>query len=345
MNFDEFHNHKWAKVLKHACDLWEDEYYQELYYGEDLPDGDYFPGLKVMTAYLVGMEGEMPLHVELLLKGAGHPEWKEEPEIVQQAEEYFQRFLDDKRMLIQREKILQIEQFDKMLERGLNLPDDWHESMQEWQQDSEEAIENDEFSQELLELWLEFCLRSVLNYNRHLIKSAVIASAIYHRLGADVLCSAVEATTEEFMWRSCWTIYNDAMPKAGLEELSDMLDLNNHGMMLDQWFDPPEETREGEVECRRNTIKNCQYYGVYRTVAEWNNHPPLSLGCAICHYCEAHGRATLQLTMPPTISLQYRRIQSWGLDGKPCIFELKTKPADDLERLEQALERVFGKQD
>mgnify|MGYP001811076504 CR=1 FL=1 len=71
MYYSEFHNHKWALNLAHARKLWQNGQYEALYRGEPLPDNDYYPGLRVMGAYWVSVEHEMPLRLQMLLKGMG----------------------------------------------------------------------------------------------------------------------------------------------------------------------------------------------------------------------------------------------------------------------------------
>ena len=43
MFYDEFHNHKWARNLKHARQLLAENQLEAFYNGEDLPEGDVYP--------------------------------------------------------------------------------------------------------------------------------------------------------------------------------------------------------------------------------------------------------------------------------------------------------------
>jgi hypothetical protein len=76
MHYDEFHNHKWAYNLKHARDLLAENRLNDFYFGEDLPDGDVYPGMRVMAAYWTSVEHEMKLRWKILLKGATTPNGK-----------------------------------------------------------------------------------------------------------------------------------------------------------------------------------------------------------------------------------------------------------------------------
>ena len=97
MFFDEFHNHKWARNLKHARKLLKENKLEAFYLGEDLPEGDVYPGMRVMAAYWTSVEHEMKLRRKTLLMGANHPEWETDPELVNQAKEFHDRFISDMR--------------------------------------------------------------------------------------------------------------------------------------------------------------------------------------------------------------------------------------------------------
>ncbi len=70
MYYDAYQNHKWAKNLAHARRLLEGGRLEPFYRGEDLPDGDVYAGMRVMAAYWVSVEHEMPLRLAALLRDA-----------------------------------------------------------------------------------------------------------------------------------------------------------------------------------------------------------------------------------------------------------------------------------
>lgn len=344
MYYSEFHNHKWAANLAHARRLWQAGRFETLYRGEDLPDGDIFPGLRVMAAYWVSVEHEMPTRLKFLLQGSQHPEWREDAEIVTKSQTYLSRYLSDMRELIARHAILPVEHFDALIAQGLDLPEDWADAMRTLQQNSEEAIANGHFSAELLEAWLNSCLRSVANYNRYLIQGAVTAAALFQREGPQALRAAVDASAEEFMWEISRVFYATALPQAGFEDIGDLMELGLRGMFADQWYESGQERQQGEATIRTSILKNCELAGIFDSVTAWEGLPPHSLGYGICRYCEVHGAATMMISMPPMVAPTYQRIQSFGMDGKECVFELTTVPADDMQRILMVQEKVFGDQ-
>lgn len=343
MHYDEYHNHKWARNLRHARKLLAENKLDIFYHGEDLPDNDAYPGMRVMAAYWVSVEHEMKLRRRTLLQGTNHPEWESDPEILAQLEEFFGRFLADMRELVIRENIVPVGRLDEIAARGWETPADWAERMHGWQQSSLAALEAGAFDPELVEAWFDSCLRSVANYNRYLIWGGINAAAIVRREGRDAFLQAVENTAEPFMWDVSREFFASVLPAAGFEDIGDLMELGMRGMYADQWFMRGEEREEpGEKIIRQSILKNCELAGIYYRVAGWNGLPKTSLGPGICRYCETHGRATMMITMPPMVSPTYILKQSLGLHEKECIYELTTVPADDMERILMVQEKVFG---
>ncbi len=342
MYYDEFHNHKWARNLKHARSLLAENRLYEFYHGEDLPDGDVYPGMRVMAAYWVSVEHEMKLRFRALLEGADHTEWTDDPQLTAQAAEFFARYLADMRELVVRDGIVPAERLDTLAAAGWETPADWAAQMNAWQQASLAAIEARAFPPDLAEKWFASCLRSVANYNRYLIGGGVNAAALVRREGPEALRQAVDATAQDFMWAVSKEFFATVLPAAGFEDIGDLMELGLRGMYADQFYVKGEDREEGEKTIRQSILKNCELAGIYRRVAEWNGLPKLALGYGICRYCEVHGQATMMITMPPMVSPQYRRVVSLGMDDQACLFELTTVPADDMERILMVQERIFG---
>lgn len=342
MHYDEFHNHKWARNLNHARQLLAENRLEAFYHGEDLPDGDVYPGMRVMAAYWVSVEHEMKLRFRTLLEGVGHPDWANDPELTAQASDFFARYLDDMRELVARDGIVPPERLDALAAAGWETPADWAEQMSAWQQASLAAIEAGQFPSDLAEKWFDSCLRSVANYNRYLIWGGVNAAALVRREGSEALRRAVDATAETFMWEVSKEFFATVLPAAGFEDIGDLMELGLRGMYADQFYRKGEDREEGEKTIRQSILENCELAGIYHRVAEWNGLPKLALGYGICRYCEAHGQATMMITMPPMVSPQYRRVVSLGLDDRACLFELTTVPADDMERILMVQEKIFG---
>jgi len=344
MYYDEYHNHKWVRNLKYARQLLAEQRFHEFYHGEDLPDGDVYPGMRVMAAYWISVEHEMKLRRMTLLRGANHLEWEFEPELLAQADEFHNRYLADMKELVLRDGIVPTERIDDLAAAGWETPEDWADAMRTRQQASLSGLNIGELPSDLIESWFNSCLRSISNYNRYLIMGGVIAAALVRWEGAESLRQAVDATAEEFMWDISREFFATVLPAAGFEDIGDLMELGLRGMYADQYYVKGEDREEGEKTIRTSILKNCELAGIFRRVEEWNNLPHFSLGYGICRYDEVHGQATMMITMPPMVSPSYKLLASLAMHpgASMCVFELTTTPADDMERILTVQEKVFG---
>ncbi len=347
MYYDEFHNHKWARNLKYARELLNQKRFSAFYHGEDLADGDVYPGMRVMAAYWTSVEHEMKLRRITLLRGAGHLEWEQDPELLAQVESFHARYIDDMRALVARDGSVAPERIDRLQAAGWETPADWAEVMRARQAASLEALENDLLPADVAEGWFDSCLRSVANYNRYLIWGGVNAAALVRREGPDALRKAVDAMAESFMWEISKEFFATVLPAAGFEDIGDLMELGLRGMYADQYYTKGEDREVGEKTIRTSILKNCELAGIYRRVEQWTGLPPFSLGYGICRFDEVHGQATMMITMPPMVSPDYRLLKSLAMhpDATQCVFELTTTPADDMERILMVQEKVFGSVD
>lgn len=344
MYYDEYHNHKWATNLKHARRLLAEKRLNEFYHGEDLPDGDVYPGMRVMAAYWTSVEHEMKLRCKTLLQGANHPEWMDDPELVDQSQEFHTRYVADMKELVVRDGIVPVERIDALAAQGWETPADWAEVMRGRQQTSLAGLEAGALDPGLVEGWFDSCLRSVSNYNRYLIRGGVNAAALVKREGVEALHQAVDSVAEAFMWDISREFFATVLPAAGFEDIGDLMELGLRGMYADQYYVKGEDREVGEQTIRTSILKNCELAGIYRRVEEWNNLPRFTLGYGICRFDEVHGQATMMITMPPMVSPAYKLLKSLAMhpDAKACVFELTTIPADDMERILMVQEKVFG---
>lgn len=347
MYFDEYHNHKWATNLKHARKLLAENRLNEFYHGEDLPDGDVYPGMRVMAAYWTSVEHEMKLRCKTLLRGANHLEWMDDPELVAQGQEFHTRYVADMKELAVRDGIVPVERINALAAKGWETPADWAEVMRARQQASLAGLEAGALDGEVVEGWFDSCLRSVSNYNRYLIRGGVNAAALVRREGLEALHQAVDVMAETFMWDISREFFATVLPAAGFEDIGDLMELGLRGMFADQYYVKGEDREEGERTIRTSILKNCELAGIYRRVEEWNQLPRFSLGYGICRFDEVHGQATMMITMPPMVSPCYRLLKSLAMhpDAKACVFELTTTPADDMERILMVQDKVFGSVD
>jgi hypothetical protein len=342
MHFYEYHNHKWAKNLAHARQLQAKGDYETFYRGEDLPDDDVYPGMRVMAAYWISVEHEMKMRMGLLLKGAGQEGWAVDPDLLAQRDEYAGRFLEDMRLLVKDNEIVSVERLGGLAGEGWELPENWQETITGWQQASENALTDGAIPDGLVESWFDSCLRSIYNYNFYLIWGGVNAAKLVKDGGEEALKAAVDAVAEEFKWEISKEFYVNVMPSVGFEDLGDVMELGMRGMFSDQYYKSGEEEERGEQTIKRSLLMNCELAGIYWRCAEWNDLEKTALGYGCCRFCEAHGEATMEITMPPMYSPGYRRVESLGMDEKTCVFELVLTPADDMERLMMVQEKVFG---
>jgi hypothetical protein len=342
MHFDEFHNHKWAKNLKLARDLVHEKKYQTFYRGMDLPDGDIYPGMRVMSAYWISVEHEMKMRARMLLNGTGDPTMENDSELQAQWDLFQRRFIDDMRELIIQKEITSLESFEERIQKGIELPDDWQFQLQELQNKTEAELSDDQLNSDLIEAWFDSCLRSVANYNRFLIWCGIIAAKIFRDGGEIALYTAVDQVSETFKWEISREFYVNVMPSVGFEDLGDLMELGMRGMFSDQYYETGQEVQEGETMIKTSLLKNCELAGVFWRVAEWNGLPKTALGYGICRFCEAHGDATMMITIPPSYAPKYKRVVSIGMDDEICRFELKLTPADDFDRLMLVQEKVFS---
>lgn len=342
MNYYEFHNHKWAQNLGHACRLLEGGEYEIFYRGQDLPGNDIYPGMRVMAAYWISVEHEMKMRLDMLLKGSNHEDWRWNDEILSQKTRFFNRYLDDMSERINHYGIAPPQRILDIINQ-LETPQDWSNEIRRWQDMSEKELANGFINPDLIETWISSCLRSIANYNQYLIWGGVCAANIIKTGGDQALKNAVDSTTEEFKWEISKEFYARVMPAAGFEDIGDVMELGMRGMYSDQYYQSGEEQQlDNDVVVKQSLLKNCELAGIFFRIAEWNNLPKLSMGYAICRYCEAHGEATMQISIPPMYTPSYRRVESLGMDDKTCRFELTLTPADDMDRLMMVHGKVFG---
>ena len=342
MYFYDYHNHKWAKNLSHARQLLAKGDHETFYRGEDLPEGDVYPGMKVMSAYWISVEHEMTMRKAMLIKGAGKDEWNEDPVILSQLEDFSGRFLEDMAALSEENGVVSPERI-KALKDNRQLPENWIDDLKEWQSKSEAALEaGDEIPEEIIESWFDSCLRSIYNYNYYLIWGGVLAAALVKEGGEDALTAAIDAVAEEFKWEISKEFYVNVMPAVGFEDLGDLMELGMRGMFSDQYYVSGEDKEHGEGTIKHSKLLNCELAGIYWRCAEWNDLPKTALGYGVCRFCEAHGEATMEVTIPPMYAPSYRRVDSLGIEDKTCVFELILTPADDMDRIMEVQAKIFG---
>ena len=342
MHYYEYHNHKWAKNLAYARQLLAQGDQETFYRGEDLPEGDVYPGMKVMSAYWISVEHEMIMRKAMLVKGAGKENWDESPGILSQLEEFSSRFLEDMSELSKTNGIVPPERVLQFKDNH-HLPGSWIEELKGWQEKSEGALESGgNIPEDLIEAWFDSCLRSVYNYNFFLIYGGILAADLVKEGGETALKAAIDQVAEEFKWEISKEFYVNVMPAVGFEDLGDLMELGMRGMFSDQYYVSGEEQEHGEGTIRHSRLLNCELAGIYWRCAEWNGLSKTALGYGVCRFCEAHGEATMEVTIPPMYAPAYRRVESLGLDDTTCVFELILTPADDMERIMTVQAKIFG---
>jgi hypothetical protein len=298
--------------------------------------------MKVMSAYWISVEHEMTMRKDMLLKGIGEESFGGDPEILAQLEDFSGRFLEDMVELAVTGGISSQEKIWDLRDNH-HLPDSWIEDLKDWQGRSEAALEASQtIPDDLIEAWFDSCLRSIYNYNYYLIWGGILAAKLVKSSGEKALVEAVDRVAEEFKWEISKEFYVNVMPAVGFEDLGDLMELGMRGMFSDQYYVSGEEQEHGEGTIRHSKLLNCELAGIYWRCAEWNGLPKTELGYGVCRFCEAHGEATMEVTIPPMYSPAYRRVVSLGMDDEVCVFELALTPADDMERIMRVQERIFG---
>ena len=342
MHYYDYHNHKWAKNLSHARSLLASDDHATFYRGQDLPEGDVYPGMRVMAAYWISVEHEMIMRKGMLVKGAGRVAWDDDPEILVRLEDYSSRFLEDMAGLARNGEIVSVERIQQ-LKNKRQLPNNWIEDIKRLQDQREAALEAGlEIADEVIEAWFDTCLRSIYNYNYYLIYGGILAADLVMNGGEEALKAAVDQVAEEFKWEISKEFFVNVMPAVGFEDLGDLMELGMRGMYSDQYYVSGEDQEHGEGTIKHSQLLNCELAGIYWRCAEWSGLPKTSLGYGVCRFCEAHGEATMEVTIPPMYAPAYRRVESLGMDDKTCVFELVLTPADDMDRIMNVQARIFG---
>ncbi len=342
MHYYDYHNHKWAKNLSHARQLLAKGDHETFYRGEDLPEGDVYPGMKVMSAYWISVEHEMTMRKGMLVKGAGKDGWDENPVLLSQLEDFSSRFLEDMAVLSEDKGVVAADRI-AALKDNRQLPESWIDDLKGWQSKSEAALEaGEQIPEDIIEAWFDCCLRSIYNYNYYLIWGGILAADLVKVGGKEALAAAVDAVAEEFKWEISKEFYVNVMPAVGFEDLGDLMELGMRGMFSDQYYVSGEDKEHGEGTIKHSKLLNCELAGIYWRCAEWNDLPKTALGYGVCRFCEAHGEATMEVTIPPMYAPSYRRVESLGIEDKTCVFELILTPADDMDRIMEVQAKIFG---
>jgi hypothetical protein len=298
--------------------------------------------MKVMSAYWISVEHEMTMRKAMLLKGVNKESWSEQEEVQAQLADFSGRFLEDMAQLAKEREIVPAERISH-LKKNRSLPGTWIEDLKAWQSASEAALEAGEpIPAELIEKWFDSCLRSIYNYNYYLVWGGILAAQLVKEGGESALKDAVDQVAEEFKWEISKEFYVNVMPAVGFEDLGDLMELGMRGMVSDQYYVSGEDQEHGDGTIKHSQLLNCELAGIYWRCAEWNGLPKTSLGYGVCRFCEAHGEATMEVTIPPMYAPAYRRVESLGMDDKTCVFELVLTPADDMDRIMEVQARIFG---
>jgi hypothetical protein len=229
---------------------------------------------------------------------------------------------------------------------GDGVPEEWDIILKELNEKTSDAVEGLYiFDDRLLEKWIELCSRMILGYSKNLIKQAVIAGLFVFENGKEEIEKQIGKSYEWFSWGINRIFYKEVLPRAGVVELADVMDLGSYGMLSDQDTSPSVSQKSGECVIKKSFLLTCQLYGIYSSVEKWMGLKNGDLTPAYCPFCIGHGEKTMFFVVPPDMKLSYKLTEGLGYGGKLCEFTLRMEPAEDYERADNAQMIIFGDDD
>lgn len=337
LHYRKEQNHRWAENLaaaKAGCTKGD----LKAFYQGDLEAAFPYPGMKIMGAFWVAENMEMHerlnLHLDVL-------ELRDEAEYERLSRLYYGWFLEDFAALSAEHRLFgedAVKELFLMAAAG-GLDDfDWESRIVDLQARSEAG----EAEPGLLSDWFSFCARFILSYSGNLIRQGVRTALYVKERGKDALKRAIDPTVKYFSWKINRVFFNEAMPRTGFSDLSDVISLGSYGMLSDQAVGKGSEKRNGPVTEKRSILSTCQLYGFIDSVATFMGLEKGATSAAYCPYCVGHGRTTMHFVVPPDRTVRYSLETGLGYGGKACTFLLETTPGEDDARCEEATAKIFG---
>lgn len=360
MYFSEYHSHKWALTFAKVKGFADkaNRFYLEnrideareqlklLYYGDLADENNIYPGLKIAGAYWRAVEGEMNLRYEVLYEFSGWPEIKEMEDFKSGVEQYFRRFLDDVRQIMETRKLVSYSKLQPYTVDfdTLKLGDGWVKTYNSLCEQTEKALEIGKIDPELIDDWFIYCLRGIVAYDYGLIRQGILSKMVIEQKGFERLKEIVDASADEFGWRVTRLFFSDIYPKAGIEGMM-LRQLGRYGMFADQDLATkeilPPEGDEESPKIKTTEFFNCEERGVFEPISKDSGIPLCKLGLAVCIYCADHGKKSAFLFTPPDVRPEQKMIRALGLGDESCLFETKIYPEPDMERFMEAQDKVF----
>ncbi len=350
MNYPERHNHKWAANLFEARRRFDLHQSQapadasrtiERLFAGDFEARPVFPGLKLLATFWIAEEHEMKERFRVLQEALGDPSPDTRRELV---ERYSLAYVEDVKFLVRDRGLLPGLELNEL--QAVQLGPDWPSRLANLKAEAEERVRAGSMPEHALERWFTFCLGSIISYAHSLVSQAVLAGTYVRLNGPRALEDALRGSYEPFGWDINRLFYRDILPRAGIEELSDITELGTYGMLADQEAGTPRQWQEGEgddaVTIKESYMLTCQLYGIFSTVETWMELPVSSLTPAYCPYCVGHGEKTILLVVPPSQRPTYTQVEGLGYGQERCAFRLKLEPGEDMERVMEAQVRIFG---
>ncbi len=337
LHYRKEQNHRWAENLAAAKAAYEKGDRPGFYQGT-LETAFPYPGMKIMGAFWVAENMEMherlSLHTDVLAI-------QDEAEYDRLSRLYYGWFLEDFAALAEEHRL-----FDKKTINALFMMAieerldqfDWEAEIAQLQARSEA----EEAGPALLSDWFFFCARFILSYAQNLIRQGVRTALYVKQNGKAALEAAIRPTVTYFSWKINRIFFNEAMPKTGFSDLSDVISLGSYGMLSDQAVGKGYETKNGNTTEKRSILSTCQLYGFIDSVATFMGLEKGATSAAYCPYCVGHGRTTMHFVVPPDRTVRYSLETGLGYGGKECTFLLETTPGDDDARCEEATAKIFG---
>ncbi len=337
LHYRKEQNHRWAENLAAAKKAFEKGDF-EIFYRGNIEAPFPYPGMKIMGAFWVAENMEM--HERLTIHSDVLP-LKNEAENERLSTLYYGWFMDDFKKLSAADALFDedsVATLVSLASTGELDHFDWESSIASLQSRSESG----ETQPELLNDWFFFCARFILSYAHNLIRQGVRCALYVKENGQDALEKAIRPTVEYFSWKINRIFFNEAMPKTGFSDLSDVISLGSYGMLSDQAVGKGFETKRGDVTEKRSILSTCQLYGFIDSVATFMGLEHGATSAAYCPFCVGHGRTTMHFVVPPDRTVRYSLETGLGYGGNECTFLLSTTPGDDDERCNEATAKIFG---
>ncbi len=276
MFYDEYQNHKWARNLAHARRLLAAGRVETFYRGEDLPDGDVYPGMRVIAAYWVSVEHEMPLRLPVPAAGrraSGMGARRGRPG----GDTGLFRPVPGRHARAGGQGI----HCALPADRRTGRPGAGHAHGLGRDDTRVAGGDGSAAARRTAARRAGRGLVRLLPAQRRQLQPLPDPGRRVARPGWCTRTGRMRwrprwtPPAEDFMWEVSRAFFANVLPAAGFEDIGDLMELGLRGMYADQYYRAGAEREAGEATIRQSILKNCELAGIYWRVAEWSGLPRL----------------------------------------------------------------------